>query len=207
MAEEIVEVTLSSNFYRDSYQKLLTALLISATVIVFLVGVLVYLFLNPPEAKYFAVDTDKRIIPLVPLDAPNLSQAALLQWANTAAISAYTYNFVNYQAALTAAADYFTPEGWAAFRAALSDSGNLEDVIAKKLIVSAVATGAPVILDQGKLDNVYTWRVQIPLLVTYQSASQFSQQTLTISMLITRVSSLDSAKGVGIAQFSVSGGA
>jgi intracellular multiplication protein IcmL len=79
-------------------------------------------------------------------------------------------------------------------------------VLAKKLVVSAVATGAPVILQQGLLFGTYTWRVQLPVLVTYQSASEFSQQTVTITMLITRVSTLTTPKGIGIAQFIVSGG-
>ncbi len=206
MADEVVEVSLRSDFYRDSYKKLVNALLLAALVIAALAGTLAYVFLNPAEPSYFAVNSDKSLIPLAPLDKPNLSQVALLRWSTVAVTSVYTYNFVNYQQELNAAAAYFTAEGWAAFRAALAESGNLENVINKKLIVSAVATGAPVILEQGRLGDIYTWRVQMPILVTYQSASQFSQQPLTVTMLIRRVASLDNAKGIGIAQFSVSGG-
>nr|WP_235776141.1 DotI/IcmL family type IV secretion protein [Rickettsiella massiliensis] len=82
----------------------------------------------------------------------------------------------------------------------------MQAVISKKLIVSAVATGVPVVLEQGLLAGRYTWKVQIPMLVTFQSASQFSQQSVTVTMLIVRVSPLESPAAIGIAQFIVSGG-
>ena len=76
-------------------------------------------------------------------------------------------------------------------------------VKAKKLIVSAVATKAPVILQKGLLNGVYAWRVQMPLLVTYQSANEFSQQNNVVTILISRVPTLNSPRGIGIAQFIV----
>jgi intracellular multiplication protein IcmL len=88
----------------------------------------------------------------------------------------------------------------------LQGSNNLDAVTSKKLIVSAVATGAPVILVQGLMDNRYAWKVQMPMLITYQSASEFSQQSVVVTLVITRVSTLTSARGVGIVQFVVSSG-
>ncbi len=204
--DAVTAVTLRNEFYRDSYRKVVGGLLVCILIILMLVGGLIYIVNNPPTPKYFATSTDGRIMPLVPLNRPNLSAAALLQWANTAAIAVYTYNFVNYRQALQAASDYFTPDGWKAFMDALQSSNNLNAVIDKKLIVSAVATGAPVILEQGLLFGTYTWRVQMPMLVTYQSASQFSQQSVTVTMLITRVPTLSSPLGIGIAQFIEAGG-
>lgn len=204
--EAIEIVRLRRDFYRDSYRKVVGALLLSIIVILLLASGVVYLVMNPPMPKYFATTTDGRIMPLVPLSRPNLATSALLQWANTAAIAVFTYNFVNYRIAFQAAADYFTPEGWKAFMDALKSSNNLSAVIDKKLIVSGVATGAPVVLEQGVVLGTYTWRVQMPMLITYQSASQFSQQAVTVTMLITRVSTLTSPLGIGIAQFIVAGG-
>lgn len=203
--DALVMVKNRNDFYRDNYRKIVGALLFSMLVIIILTGALVYLVTNPPQPRYFATSIEGRITPLVPLEQPNISQAALLQWANTAAISAYTYNFVNYKEALQSASEYFTPDGWSAFMQALESSNNLNAVTAKKLVVSAVATGAPVILQQGVLNGTYAWRVQMPMLVTYQSASQFSRQSIIVTMLVTRVSTLNSPKGIGIAQFVAAG--
>lgn len=204
MAEDaLTAVTLRNNFYRDGQRKLIAILLVSMLVNFVLVSMLLYIVTHPPMPRYFATSINGRITPLYPLDEPNQSDSAVLQWANQAAIAAFTYNFVNYRSELQASSGFFTAEGWDQFLSALQQSNNLEAVKAKKLIVTAVATSAPVILQKGVLNGRYAWRVQMPVLVTYQSASEFSQQNNVVTMLITRVSTLNSPRGIGIAQFVV----
>jgi intracellular multiplication protein IcmL len=207
MKEDALQVVkLRNDFYRDNYRKVVAALLLSFFIILILAGALFYIVTHPPAPRYFATSNDGRIVPLIPFDRPNLTNPTLLEWANTAATAAYSYNFVNYRQALQQAADYFTPEGRQMFFNAVKSSNNLQAVVAKKLIVSAVATGVPVVLEQGVMLGRYTWKVQIPMLITYQSASQFSQQSVTVTMVVVRVSPLVSPRGIGIAQFIVSGG-
>lgn len=187
-----------TDFYRDNYRRVISALLMSIMIIAILTAALVYITTHPPVPQYFATTIQGRITPIVPLDQPNLPPSALLQWANQAAIAAYTYNFQDYRAELQAASDFFTPSGWTSFLDALNKSNNLTTVLSKKLVVSSVATGAPVILDQGIIDGIYTWKVQMPMLVSYQSASSLVQQQVMITMIIQRVSTLSSFRGVGI---------
>lgn len=202
MADDAVqEVTLRNEFYRDNYRRVIIALLLAVVLIALAVGALSFILVNPPEPKYFAVSSDGRLQPLVALSQPNLSQTALRQWANLAAVSAYTYSYTSYPQDLQAISEYFTPDGWSAFLDALLNSGTLDKVKKLKLIVSAVATATPVILDQGMLSGVYTWKVQIPLLVSFQSPNDTETKPVVVTMLITRVPSLNSAKGIGIAQF------
>ena len=204
MSEDALTVVVSRNsFYRDGQHKLVSIVLLSMAANLMLVLAIGYIFLNPPSPVYFATSINGRITPLFPLDEPNQSDSAVLQWANQAATAAFTYNFVNYRTELQASSGFFTAEGWDQFLNALKDSNNLDAVKAKKLIVSAVATRAPVILQKGLLNGRYSWRVQMPILVTYQSASEFSQQNNVVTMLITRVSTLNSPRGIGIAQFVV----
>ena len=200
--EALETVHLRNDFYRDSYRRIMKTLLFSLCLITALVALLGYVVMNPPRPHYFAVDADGRITPIVSLDKPNLSPATLLQWSTQAALAAYSYNFVNYRKELQAASEFFTPNGWKQFIKAIQDSNNLSAITRKKLVMSAVATGAPVIVWSGLLPNQhYGWRVQLPLLVTYQSSSELSQQALVISMLISRVDTLYSARGLGIEQF------
>jgi intracellular multiplication protein IcmL len=201
--DALTAVKLRNEFYRDGQRKMVLGLLISILTNIVLGGMLAYLLTHPPKPKYFATSINGRITPLFPLNEPNQSDSAVLQWANQAAIAAFTYNFVNYRDELQAASGFFTGEGWQQFLTALQQSNNLDAVKAKKLIVSAVATRAPIILQKGVLNGHYSWRVQMPLLVTYQSASEFSQQNNVLTMLITRVSTLNSPRGIGIAQFVV----
>ncbi|KTD65834.1 type IVB secretion system apparatus protein IcmL/DotI [Legionella shakespearei] len=204
MAEDaLTVVALRNQFYKDSQRKVILALLVAIIVNIVLASMLVYILTHPPAPKYFATSINGRITPLFPLDEPNQSDSAVLQWANQAAIAAFTYNFVNYRDELQASSGFFTADGWDQFLNALQQSNNLDAVKAKKLIVSAVATRAPIILQKGVLNGNYSWRVQMPILVTYQSASEFTQQNNVVTMLITRVSTLNSPRGIGISQFVV----
>ncbi|KGP62566.1 type IV secretion protein DotI [Legionella norrlandica] len=204
MAEDaLTVVALRNKFYKDSQRKVILALLVAIVVNIVLASLVVYMITHPPAPKYFATSINGRITPLFPLDEPNQSDSAVLQWANQAAIAAFTYNFVNYRDELQASSGFFTAEGWDQFLGALQQSNNLDAVKAKKLVVSAVATRAPIILQKGVLNGSYSWRVQMPILVTYQSASEFTQQNNVVTMLITRISTLNSPRGIGIAQFVV----
>ena len=204
MAEDaLTAVTLRNDFYRDGQRKMILVLLVSMAANFVLASMLVYVITHPPAPQYFATSINGRITPLFPLNEPNQSDSAVLQWANQAAIAAFTYNFVNYRTELQASSGFFTADGWDQFLTALQQSNNLDAVKAKKLIVSAVATRAPIILQKGLLNGKYAWRVQMPMLVTYQSASEFSQQNNVVTMLITRVSTLNSPRGIGISQFVV----
>jgi intracellular multiplication protein IcmL len=202
MVDDAVElVRLRNNFYRDNYRRVVGALMILLVIVVTLVGVVFYQIANRPEPKYFATTVDGRIMPLFSLSEAMLSPGELLQWAHRSAITAYTYNFVNYRDAMQQLQNQFTPDGWRYYEDALRTARTLEMVVAKKLVVSAVATGTPVILDQAVISGRYSWKVQIPLLVTYQSPNEQTQQTMIVTMIISRVPTVDMPKGIAIVSF------
>lgn len=203
--EDALEVVrLRNNFYKDSYRRVLLALVLMVLLNVTLTALLYYVITNRPKPEYFATTSDGKVIRMYALSEPLVTPAELLQWTTIAATSVNTYNFVNWRKELQSASEYFTPTGWREFQDSLKTSNNLETITSKKLSVSAVATGAPVILDQGLIGNVYKWKVQIPLLLTYESASTNLSQPVVATMLVTRVSTLDTPKGIAIDAFYMS---
>ncbi|MCL5260510.1 MAG: type IVB secretion system apparatus protein IcmL/DotI [Gammaproteobacteria bacterium] len=202
MVEEAAElVRLRNNFYRDNYRRLVGALLLMLFIVIVLAGTIFYQATHRPEPKYFATTIDGRIMPLYPLDVPMWDPAEVLQWAHRAAIDAYTYNFVNYREAFQHLQNEFTADGWKFFMEAQQASRNLETVVAKKLVVSAVATGTPTVLDQGVVNGRYVWKIQIPILVTYQSPNEQTSQPVTVLLTVSRVPTVDMPKGIGIVSF------
>lgn len=204
MAEDdaLKMIHLRNQFYRDSYHRVLFAFLLCLLVIIVLAGLLVFMVLHPTKPRYFAVTPSGQITPIVALDKPNLSPSAVIQWASEAARAAYSYNFVNYRNELQAASQFFTPEGWKKFVDQLRESNNIDAVTAKKLVVSAIVNGAPVIIWDGTLpDGRYAWRIQLPLQVTYESSSVISTQNLIVTLLVVRVDTVYSARGLAIQQF------
>lgn len=190
-----------SDFYVDKYRKTTIALLISVVLNVLLFFACYGLYDSRPSPEYFATTASGAIIKLQPLSQPIVSPSALLEWATRAAVAAYTYNFVDYRKQLEDASHYFTPDGWRNFETELTKSRNLQTVIASKLVATAVATGAPVIEDRMVIFGKYTWKVSLPILVKYDSASNNYTQPLIIKMLVQRVPVLNNEKGIAISQF------
>lgn len=168
-----------------------------------LVILMIVMFNILPGPSYFEHRADGTVNPIYALDVPMVSVPALLRWSNQAAIDSYTYAFDNYAEALENARQYFTPGGWSDFRAALDRSKLLSTVIEKKLRVSAVTTGPAVLITQGFVFGSYAWRVQMPLLVTFESASEKKQSRYLVSLVVARVSTRDVLKGIAITQFTV----
>ena len=152
------------------------------------------------ETKYFE-EKDGKSFPLTPLYEPNVSTKALLRWATLAATSAYTMDFVHYEKTLDEIRSFFTQAGYDNYINTLTANNFIEDVRLKKLIVSAVLVGTPVVLSEKVYQGFYTWNIQLPLLITFQGASEkASKERRAVTLLVTRVPTKDASTGIGIAQ-------
>jgi len=194
-------ITTRNKFYQDSVHRLFIIFVLSFMLNVIGIYYIYYVYTHPPKPVYFPTSSTGRITPLIPLDKPNLEDQEIKQWANLAIIAAWSYNYVNYRSELEAASEFFTSDGWNTFIGALKSSNNLQAIIDNKFVVSAMATEAPVIEEKGVVNGLYSWRLTMPIMVTYQSSALYSQSALNINILISRQSTLNTPKGIGIAQF------
>lgn len=210
MAEKTVMTeSFARTFRKDSQSFVMKLVILSALLNLIVLVIIFYKVIYPLEPRYYGTITKGRIFPLTALKEPNQSDSAVSEWANQAAISAFTLDFVNYPQQLQQASQYFTQEGWEQFLESLQQSNNIEQIRQKRLTVTAVAQNTPVILQKGVLNGRFSWRIQMPILITYQSSSSIEQQTSIITMLVNRISTLESYRGIGISQFivgSASGG-
>lgn len=190
-------------FYRDGYRKSMTALLVSLTVNIALLAIVMIQFFTKPAPVYFATQTNGSLIEIQPLTEPLIAQETLLTWATRAAVSSYSFNFVDWQNELNNVQQYFTSTGFKNFLDALKASGNLDTVVAKRLVVQATVTDVPRIIQQGMIQGRYAWKIQIPMLVKYTSASEELRQPVLVTMLIARVPTTQYPQGIAIAQFVV----
>ena len=165
-----------------------------------MIGVLFYQVWNRPLPVFTAVAANGSQVTLTPFQEPNLLPNTLLRWASKATVTAYTFDFVNYADEFAAARGYFTDAGWKDFKSAIADT--LDTVIKNQLFVTGVITGAPVISNQGPLpDQGYVVRVQIPFLVTYQSANVSREASYIVILSIVQVPTSQNPQGIGIDQF------
>ena len=99
---------LNNAFYITNYQTFFTGMLVVVCVGLIVVSVLLYQFLHPYIPVFTAVTPKGQRMVLTAESEPNLQPSTLLTWANKAAVAAYTFNFVNYDAELSKARPYFT---------------------------------------------------------------------------------------------------
>lgn len=191
-------VVLRTEFYRDAYRRLVLIAMGAVALAVVEAGIIAYQATRPIQTRYFATENG-RITPLRPLNEAVLSHRQVLQFAQEAAVAAYTFDFVNYRKQLSDINSYFTRDGYSEYIDALSRS-NLDIVTKKRYVVSATAVGAPVITREGLRQGVYAWEVQLPMSVVYQSAAERADQRFVVKMLLKRMPSEDNASGVGVHQ-------
>jgi intracellular multiplication protein IcmL len=170
-------------------------------IIILLIIAVITVYATRTKAQYFLEAPNGAVKEVFPLNEPNVTPTAILKWSALAATSAYTIDFYHYQENIDALKDFFTVDGYQDYLTSLQSSDSLNRIVKDKLIQSAVTTNTPVILQEGITNGVYTWRIQVPILVTYQGAStQSSFKNLAVSLLVIRVPTDIAAKGIGIAQ-------
>lgn len=205
MSNDAQQVEFSKNtFYRDQYRRVVKLLVFFSMTAIGLAAVLFYMTMRPGQPKYYATTTSGLVISLHSLSEPVITKKYLVQWASLATRQVMNIEFASYQSNLKDAKAYFTPSGWNAFNKALKSSGLLNAVTGKKLDMSAVVSGTPVILNSGDYNGRYTWRIQMPVLVTFTSASAVQHHKMIVTMNIQRVPVLSAPKGIEISNFEAS---
>lgn len=154
-----------------------------------------------PKPHFYAKSYTNAITPLTPLYQPNVSPRALLNWASLAATAAYTMDYVGYQKSLENLAPFFTKAGYDNFITAITSANIINDLTYKKLMMSAVPIGTPTIVNEGVVFGEYTWIIQVPIAIKYQTASEESTQLKAVSMIVSRVSPDIAPRGIGIKSF------
>ena len=194
-------VELQDRYYQDSFGKLVLIITSVIVAIALLIAVSVYLHLNKLPPKTFSVGAEWRIQPPVPLDQAYLSTPVLTQWATDTVRQLFVFDFNHYSDQLKGLTPYFTDDGWKVFLDQLNIYANPDNMPVDKTFIQGAVTGAPVILNQGLLVGRWAWWVQIPFDMNYAYAGNTklpTTQSVTLQILVVRVSTLNNLQGVAI---------
>jgi intracellular multiplication protein IcmL len=181
-------ILLRNAFYRDGYKRILFSVLLMLLVDVALVYGIFYKYTHPPEPQYFAATAAGRIIQIHPLSDPVLTDQEVLQWVSVAVQKMYEIDFLHWRDQLQQISNYFTPYGWRTFSAALKKSDNLNTVTKLKMVAQAQITAAPEIVEKAIVGGSFAWKIQVPVLVSYENSSRSPiTQAMDITLLVLRV--------------------
>lgn len=188
-------------WYRMQYQRAMKLAVGLVLVVIVTIVVIVLLIMKQPTPRYFAATPDLRLAPLIPLDRPVLTQQGLLNWVTETISNAVSLDFLEWREKLSNTRENFEEAAYKSFLASLDSSGILDMIREKRLSVSAVATRAPVITASGLIGGTMTWKVEFPLIVSYESSQGVeSTQRLLATVLVARASTVITPRGVVIQQ-------
>ena len=189
------------NWYRAQFRRAMKLALGLTVTLCASTGVVALLLLNQPKPQSFAATPDLRLAPMIPLDQPLLTQEGLLTWVSDTIAGAMSLNFLEWRKKLESIRPHFDDAAYKSFLASLQSSGVLDMIRDKRLSASAVATRAPVIIASGLVSGKATWKVEFPLIVSYESSQGVeSTQKLLATVLVCRASTAKTPRGVVIQQ-------
>jgi intracellular multiplication protein IcmL len=199
MADENLHVvSIHDDFYRDSFGKVIFIVANIYVAICILLGISFYMHSQKPAPVTFAVGTDWRVMPEIPLDQPYLTTPDMLQWVGETLPKTFMLDFLHYNDQLKEYSRYFTQNGWKVFLNQLNIYANYNTIQNSKLFLNATPAGAPFVLNAGLLSGRYGWWVQIPINLIYTGSVRSRAQSLTLQVLVVRVSTLNNLTGIGI---------
>lgn len=190
--------------YKTGFRNLtLIVILQSIAITALVVAVLSFMYLYKPQDRFFATDPNGNQIPMVALNQPNMTQAALLAWVSQAATEIMTFGFHDYREKLGFSTRHFTVKGKESFRKALEQIKIIQNIEKNQQIITATPRGLPIITQEGpvKKNEGYFWHIQLPLIITYQSGTKSRNDLLRVDMIVVRVPTQENPMGIGIDQW------
>lgn len=194
-------VILRNEFYRDKFRLMVSSAPVLLSALAMSIGLNIALANREPQRFFFTVDSAGRVIPIRALSEAYVSEAFLVNWVSERVVRAYSMDPQNYQRQVSDQSSDFTTEGFDQYIASLKESGTI-DLLTKNLLVSsAVAQGAPVVVDRGQVNGVYFWKLRVPVLVQYRSAIKGTEKKRMVTITVVRRQTLENPIGIGINQF------
>jgi len=158
-----------------------------------------YLYLKQPEPRYFATH-EGRLIEMVALNLPYVSDKFILQWAADSVISIYAIDFMNYRKQITEMGPLFTRDGFKVFQEAITQR-RLRGIVENRMVSSAVVTGTPVILGTAVANGTFIWRIRVPVVATVANNERRLTTNYHVTLVVSRTETFMNPHGIAISQF------
>lgn len=154
------------------------------------------------KPQVVATTDSGRIIPVVPLNKPYVTQSRVIAFVEECTRRAFAHDFVNYRETISRASECFTPDGASMYASAMEPM--IKDLIQRRMIMSA-SVEPPVIL-QGPVEvrGRAMWVVQTKMALFREgSKDRITPQNFVVDMEVVRVDLEESARGISIRTINV----
>jgi hypothetical protein len=154
-----------------------------------------------PIYEYYTINGPE-VTRIVSLTMPNMTNPALLSWAENSITEIMTIGFGDFTKKLISQRSRFTADGWDAFVASFLNQGIDQTFRKDQLVLTTIPSGPAVIDHQGPDEKgVYQWNISMPVVMTYATNNNVTnRQKASISLTIIR--DPDSPSGIAIQTWS-----
>ena len=133
------------------------------------------------------------------LKEPVRTDAALRNWAVTAATEIFTLGHSDWEDRLGEVRKYFSESGYEAFNRRFRGSRFLEVLRSEFQKASAVAQGAPVIVGVALVEGGRrAWVLEFPMLITFEAGRDLARRRYVARVVVGRVPLGERLSGIGI---------
>ncbi|VTU44974.1 DotI/IcmL family type IV secretion protein [Variovorax sp. RA8] len=171
---------------------------LSISVVALLVALIIAIvFLTRTHREVIAATPDGRLIPIVPLDKPYVSDARVLGYVDECARMLFSHDFLHWRKSLQESKTCFTEKGGDAVEEALGPW--VQDIVAREMTMSVSLSNTPVIAKRGQFDGMFAWRVQAPITLFRRGTKTQDQPRYFILHVVVRRVGLDqNPRGIAI---------
>lgn len=135
------------------------------------------------------------------LNQASLNSNQVIKWSSYAIMDAYTFDFRTLDQVLQNLHANFSDKGYQEFKTALESSNLSSQVLTKKLGVAAVLDGSVNIVKEGVENNVYTWSVEVPVVLYLRGPYDMTKQKKVATITVKRAALSDYSNGLVIDSF------
>lgn len=152
-----------------------------------------------------AMSRDGRVVPLIPLSEPYVTQASLFRFCDEALQASFTLDFKNYRAQINAAEEFYTPNGFSNYKTQLDEKQFLQRLTKEFRVSSITRTGAYVITDAKPIvteyGKVYVWHIESPVTLILSGHDNDLPFESVLVWDVIRSSNVDTKYGVQVNAF------
>jgi len=154
-------------------------------------------FVTRAHREVIAATTDGRLIPVIPLDKPYVSDARVLGYVDECARMVFSHDFLHWRTTLQNSKTCFTEKGGDAVEEALAPW--VKDIVDRELTMSVSLADTPVIAKRGEFNGAFAWRVQAPISL-FRRGTKVSDmpRPFILNVVVRRVGLDQNPRGIAI---------
>jgi hypothetical protein len=144
-----------------------------------------------------------RFIPAVALSRPYLNDQRVQAFAEECLRRSFAHDFRNFRSTMTEAAVCYTPRAGQLFSQEMQPL--LQDLVARRMVMTAVIDRPPVVVASRQLSGVHTWTLQAQLTLHRDGTRErVLPAAYRVHLVISRVPLEEAVRGVLVSMISLS---